>query len=50
MGSIDWPTYMIGKMAGLRKCLMKEDEKSIPQAKLRMKRFVIYILKQLCYD
>lgn len=40
MDTLDWSINLKGKILGLRKHLLKEDAKSIPQAKLRMQRFV----------
>lgn len=39
MESIDWATFLRGSMLGLRKHLMKEDPKNIPEAKKRMQRY-----------
>lgn len=38
MSSVDWPIFFKESILGMRKYLMKEDPKSIPQAKKRLQK------------
>ena len=42
MDSVDWSLFFKESILGIRKYLMKEDPKTIPQAVQRLQRFVIY--------